>query len=590
MEQLEVNNLGHVSINEDTSKPGDILDERYMLTEIVGRGGCGVVFRATDLHLQRDVAIKILSAEGLGSGEMLERFERESQILRQLHSQNTVHFYDCGQTPHGLPYIVMEFVSGRSLKDILDTEKIIAPKQAVGILIQVVHALEEAHAYGFVHRDLKPGNIMLCPRPGFPDDLVKVLDFGIAKVMKEDDGNMDMSKGEMAGTPKYMPPEQFKNESLTPSADLYSVGCIAYEMLTGIAPFEGETFHATVAKHLFMTPKSLPPEIEQYPNLVGVVFKLLEKVPGNRFASARKVVEALEYWMDPLLIPALDGCRLKGDDSQGDSFIEFYDDETSSTMPVSMPTNFAAVLANIVPEGPMPIPSSQHPSVSMPSMQAVPITHDGSGSRSLVTESTSNAMKIKIAVIATIIVVLLVAIIMASIMLGDEESKETVAEVDEPLETQTIDAEYDIILIDSAAKTLTASFMDALVFGLQPKDTLMHLDDLLYVAEHEMEEDKIAEKTAEKTQTKKKSRRSTKKDDEILTKFEFTLKYSPASARVGFLNAQGWCDEETSTCDVRTTSDTIPARIVVSAPGYITRSMLLKKKVTDIHIELKPEA
>jgi serine/threonine protein kinase len=591
LEQLDVNHVGHVNIVEDTSKPGDILDNHYMLTENVDRGGCGLVFRGMDLYLQREVAVKILSAEGMCSGDMLERFERESQILSQLHSQNIVHFYGCGRTTQGLPYIVMEFVHGRSLKDVLEKEGKLSPKQTVNVLAQVLHALEEAHSYGFVHCDLKPANIMLCPRPASGEDFVKVLDFGIAKVMQEDEGNVDISKGEMAGTPKYMPPEQFKNESLTPRADLYSLGCIAYEMLTGIAPFEGETFHATVAKHLFMTPKSFPPEIEQYPNLVGVVFKLLEKTPENRFATAQKAIEALNYWEDPLLIPALDGCRLKGDDSQGDSFIEFYDDENSSTMPVSLPADFAAALANVVPEGPMSIPSGQHAAVSMPGMQPVPMTrHDATGSRSLPGDMASSSPVWKLAIIKLAFIVMgiisLVMVIMLSMGLLSKDS-ETVQVQNVEHEAVGTYKEFEMIYVESASHTMLAAALDAVAFGVQENNTLEHLEDLDYIAESGTKDEVLEEQDqADKDEENKKTRRSKKSKNEGLGKFKFKLKYAPSHARVVFLNAQGRCDE--GVCDIQTTSDTVPARIVVSALGYVTRSILLKKKVTDLNIELKP--
>lgn len=202
----------------ETVKTGDILDDRYELTEIVGRGGCGTVFRATDLNLDREVAIKVLSAEGECTQDMITRFERESQILRHLHAPNTVFFYDIGQTPQGLPYIAMEFVSGKQLKDLLDETHALTPEVTVQILIQVFQSLVEAHSYGFVHRDLKPANIMLCDRIGFPGYFVKVLDFGVAKIISEDDeesgASSEASKSDnMAGTPRYMAPEQFKTKS-----------------------------------------------------------------------------------------------------------------------------------------------------------------------------------------------------------------------------------------------------------------------------------------------------------------------------------------------------------------------------------------
>ena len=141
----------------DEVNVGDVLDERYELLELIGRGGCGLVFLAKDLNLDREVAVKVLAGEGVAQKETLEKFEQEGQILRRLHAQNTVFFYDNGETPQHLPYIVMEFVRGTPLNVVLEKEGRLPVKRAVSILSQVLTSLAEAHEYGFIHRDLKPG-------------------------------------------------------------------------------------------------------------------------------------------------------------------------------------------------------------------------------------------------------------------------------------------------------------------------------------------------------------------------------------------------------------------------------------------------
>ena len=325
-------NQGNQSVGQNELALNTILDERYQLIELAGRGGSGVVYKAMDLNLQREVAVKILSADCFNQPGQYESFERESQILRKLRAINTVFFYDCGMTPNGLPYMVMEFVVGQPLKTLLENEGCLEPERVVNILMQVFSSLQEAHELGFIHRDLKPANIMLLSRVGQSSDFVKVLDFGVAKVVTEKD---DEVKNELVGTPKYMPPEQFRNEPVTPKSDLYSMGCVAYEMLAGFAPFDGDTLHVMITKHLFMMPPKFNSTILQYPNLVGSIFKLLQKDPENRFASAQAVNEALAHWRDPELLPELADSFFAADTDMGEMF--FDSDDNSSTVPLMAP-------------------------------------------------------------------------------------------------------------------------------------------------------------------------------------------------------------------------------------------------------------
>ncbi len=451
----------------DSVKVGDILDDRYELKELVGRGGCGLVFRATDINLQRDVAVKVLSGEGLNEKDTLHKFEQEGQILRRLHAQNTVFFYDYGETKHHLPYIAMEFVAGTQLKDALKQEGKLSPKRTVSILVQIFSALAEAHGYGFVHRDLKPGNIMLCQRPGFPDDFVKVLDFGIAKIMSEDE-SIDLNKGDMAGTPKYMPPEQFKNEPLTPKADLYSMGCIAYEMLTGVAPFDGETLHVTVAKQLFMTPKSLDESLDIYPNLEAVVFKLLEKDPDNRFESAQTVIDMLEHWNEPSLVPELKNCRTKGDDNPESSFSD--NDQA-----------VASLNLKLIPPSCPTVPLIETPSgllKTSPQITKPAATSQSTTSRPHDTHKNTSKLVVIIAVsfvIAATIITLIFSLALkkhpTSATKDNIEAAETSANA-----PSSKHRHIDYILIDTAVPFMVSSYFDAFAYGLQDVETLKTLN------------------------------------------------------------------------------------------------------------------
>ncbi len=593
---LSVQHTDNVAGIDDEVMVGDVLDERYVLTEVVGRGGCGIVFRASDLNLQRDVAVKVLSGEGIKESGTLKKFEQESQILRRLHAQNTVFFYDCGETRQHLPYIVMEFVTGRLLKDILAEEGKLSPKRTVAILTQVFSALEEAHGYGFVHRDLKPGNIMLCERPGFPDAMVKVLDFGIAKIMSKGEIN-DPSKGELAGTPKYMPPEQFKNDPLTPSADLYSMGCIAYEMLTGIAPFEGDTLHVTIARHLMMTPPSLGPEIEKYPNLAACVFKLLEKQPEARFESAHKVLSVLEHWNEPELIPEMVGCRIKGDDEQKSIFDD--DDENI----VSGVEHSAVSKESPVPAERDGFSQTPVPVAHLRSAQETVLNRSGVSARELlllreaghITKSKERKLiYIASAILLVSIVIIFVVLMTASRKDADSSSEPSVAEeaVEETAEKTTgkraddvLENGFDSALMESVLRHLSESELDAVAFGLLSSEDILHLDDPDNPESHD-DEEREAPAVAEPNETRQvKVGEHHHKADKGTLKFKFTLKYSPSNARIGFLNAKGDCYN--GVCKVETTSETTPARVLVSAKGYQPKTVILSKRVSTLKIDLK---
>ena len=615
---------------------GDVIDERYRLTEIIGRGGAGIVFRATDLNLDRDVAIKILSREAVRDHDTLRKFEQESQILRRLHAQNTVFFYDCGRTPQNLPYIVMELVRGQQLKDLLFQEGRLSPKRTVAILVQVLSALSEAHQFGFIHRDLKPGNIMLCTRPGFPDDFVKVLDFGIAKFVFDDSS----TTGDFAGTPKYMPPEVFRNEPVTLAADLYSVGCIAYEMLTGVAPFDGETFHVTVSKHLFMTPRSFPSDVEQYPNLVATVFKLLEKLPENRFMTAQKVIDVLEHWSEPELIPELAGCRLKGDDAQSGSF---FDEDVSGTLQLDVPEDLAD--SKTVPFMPTMALNGQFSFQEEKPLKPLPA------------KLTIKRAKWVIPLIAVGVAILVVAGAFAYVYFFQpdlwrywfvqeqsihKKEFQSAPQAENPAPAVPLSPYHD--LASSTSTISIQSSLDAVAFGLQPRDSLMHLDSapggdsgktdkaeqndtpranensdsgaiagigapsagnaldgsattaaaVPKPSDDKVKDDENAEESDGQHRRKHRHKKQTadvpapSASTDKLEKFTLMMRYTPEFAQVSFVNSEGSC--QPGVCKVRTTSDKAPARIVVSAKGYKSKSVLLTQKVASLRIDLTDDS
>ena len=543
----------------DEVNVGDVLDERYELLELIGRGGCGLVFLAKDLNLDREVAVKVLAGEGVAQKETLEKFEQEGQILRRLHAQNTVFFYDNGETPQHLPYIVMEFVRGTPLNVVLEKEGRLPVKRAVSILSQVLTSLAEAHEYGFIHRDLKPGNIMLCERPGFPDDFVKVLDFGIAKVMGKDeaiDVNND-SIEDVAGTPTYMPPEQFKNEPLTPAADLYSMGCIAYEMLSGFAPFDGETLHTTVAKHLFMIPPSLNSAVDPYPNVAAVVFKLLEKNPANRFASAQQVIDVLEHWSEPELIPALAGCRIKGDDD--DKSNTFYEKECAETVPLQVNSDFLSKLSTLPTTGPQPQPvgigsGSSSGQIAAPGNMPEP--------------PQKNMLPI-FAVLGVVILGLVGALLYVFVFAKPaEEPKAPQADAapEVPKEEPVVIKRY---MIEDSMDALGTGAVSSAAFGILDNASIFPPVDVF-----------SSEKFAAQEFVDKKPKKG-----QAAEAYDFELTVSPAHAKV--IADQATTECAAGKCTVHVAAGANKPTVLVVAPGYQATHIRINKKITSAKVDLE---
>ena len=211
---------------------GDVIAGRFRLVEEIGRGGFGVVFRAVQLGMQRDVAIKMLHPVGDEElrAEMRERFKREAMMARNLNHPHTIRQYEFGETESGMMYLVLEFLDGKNLVDVLNQEGALGDERVQNIAAGVLKSLAEAHAQGIVHRDLKPANIMLCEVYG-ERDYVKVLDFGIAKTVM---GDTDLTANGVAlGSPRYMGPELLRGDSPVPASDVYSIAITFCEAIMG---------------------------------------------------------------------------------------------------------------------------------------------------------------------------------------------------------------------------------------------------------------------------------------------------------------------------------------------------------------------
>jgi serine/threonine protein kinase len=266
---------------------------RYIFDETLGEGGAGVVFKAHSDLIKRPVAIKLLRPEKM-SRQRIEDFERESRILCGLTHPNTVEVLDYGRTPRGLLYCVMEYVDGLTARDLVLVEDAIPQARVVHILEQVCGSLAEAHHLGLVHRDIKPANIMLTVR-GEMHDFVKVLDFGLIRE-SDPDAAAGSSFALLTGTPPYIAPERITDPSIaTPASDLYSVGAVAYALLTGRRVFRGELDE--MLRRAVNEDPELPHSVTSLPispRLEEIVMRLLSRRPESRPTSARALLRELE--------------------------------------------------------------------------------------------------------------------------------------------------------------------------------------------------------------------------------------------------------------------------------------------------------
>jgi serine/threonine-protein kinase len=258
---------------------------QYHLEEQIGQGAMGEVHRASHAMLRRPTAIKLIRPD-TADPEMLQRFEREVRETSRLMHPNTISIYDYGRAPDGVFYYAMEFLDGPDLRQAVDKTGPMPPARVIHLLCQVTGALREAHETGLVHRDIKPGNLVLCRR-GSDQDMIKVVDFGLVRRVGAEAGSSLTAIGEICGTPETLAPEVLLGEPAGPAADLYALGVVAYFLLTGIPVFEAQSAADFVGRHLHTPPPPLRDrDASLPPDLCAAVERCLEKDPARRFESA----------------------------------------------------------------------------------------------------------------------------------------------------------------------------------------------------------------------------------------------------------------------------------------------------------------
>ncbi|MBX9950332.1 MAG: protein kinase [Candidatus Obscuribacterales bacterium] len=284
-----------------TELSGQVVSGKYAIEEKLGEGGMGSVFQAYDGMMKRVVAIKLLNQDRDASQETLMRFQQEAQATCSLDHINIVRVHDFSVCDIHGPYLVMDLVEGEPLSSLIARKQKLEPHFVADIMIQVADALQHAHGKGVIHRDLKPSNILVSTEGNVPT--AKIVDFGIAKLQRNDGDDLKLTRtGEVFGSPLYMSPEQCLAAPLDRRSDIYSLGCVMYEALSGEPPFKGKNFAETVIMHTKESPKPFAQELQIPSALKRIVFCSLEKSPDDRYRSMNDLKKELQNFRKGLAV------------------------------------------------------------------------------------------------------------------------------------------------------------------------------------------------------------------------------------------------------------------------------------------------
>jgi serine/threonine-protein kinase len=341
---------------------GEVLAGKYRIEEKIDEGGMGCVYRATHVLMEKTIAVKVLHPALAADDNIVERFTREAKAASRISHPHAINVTDFGESENGVVYLVMEYLRGRTLKDIVRSEGPMPLARVVEIVRQVAGALEAAHNEGVVHRDLKSDNIMLEESAG--GDWAKVLDFGIAKIQQDVDKTDPglTAPNLIIGTPQYMSPEQCSQASSIDSrSDIYSFGVILYETLTGHVPFAGDSPTAIMMKHLQQPPPSVLDERKDLPASVGqVVARALAKQPEDRYQHASELYDALSDAAAeapaPDIVPALETGRIVVPTARNEAPRTTYGDDSDEATVVS--ADYARPATDELPPPVAPPPQS----------------------------------------------------------------------------------------------------------------------------------------------------------------------------------------------------------------------------------------
>lgn len=279
------------------------ISDRLQISGRIGKGGMSVVYKAQHLAMKKPVAVKLLLPHLTSDPKSLKRFQLEAQATANLNHPNIVRIYDCGMT-RDQAFIIMDFIEGESLEQILDRETKLMPERALAIFTQLCEGINHAHEHGIIHRDLKPSNVMITTDAAGVEN-VKVVDFGIAKLLVDDDGSTKQNltqTGDVFGSPLYMSPEQCAGEKIDKRSDIYSTGCLMYELLAGRPPIVGKNFLDTMQKHASDLPKPFVNDVtgsKLAKRMEAIIFTCMAKEPSARYQNMQTIVNDLKMASQP---------------------------------------------------------------------------------------------------------------------------------------------------------------------------------------------------------------------------------------------------------------------------------------------------
>jgi serine/threonine protein kinase len=292
-------------------RAGTVIDGRYEITKYLDCGGMGSVYRARHLKMDRDCAIKTMHPRYTADVSAVKRFQREARIISGLRHANILTIYSFGGF-EGLIYLAMEFVQGKSLGQLIAQRGRLNPEQALPLLLQICDGMTHAHNNDVLHRDLKPDNVMVIDAVGTATASVKIVDFGLATLLNGEDGQRLTRTGEVVGDPRFMSPEQCRGEKLDVRSDVYSFGCLMYEVLTGILPFDADHPAAILNKHVCDEPEPFAKRLELPLSLEAITFTAMAKTSTDRYESFETVAQILRTFLaDPTIKVSAPRLRLR---------------------------------------------------------------------------------------------------------------------------------------------------------------------------------------------------------------------------------------------------------------------------------------